>query len=644
MKTSNDIMRDLIARLNYLTKKYDEGQPEVSDKEWDDLYFQLVDLENKAGFYYEDSPTRQVNYQVVNELTKVEHNHKMLSLDKTKSIDDVVTFAQKQPMLAMTKCDGLTCSLKYINGYLVSAETRGNGFIGEDILHNALTIFSIPHRINYKDELVIDGEIVCLVNDFIEFAEEYKNPRNFAAGSIRLLDAKECAKRKLTFIAWDVIKGFNTCISVNDKLNMLHTLGFYCVPRILTNEITVNTIEDIKNLSTQFGIPCDGIVFKFDNIEFGRAQGETAHHFKNAIAYKFYDEIYKTTLLNIDWSMGRTGLLTPVAVFEPIDIDGSIVERANVHNLNILKDTLNIPWRGQQIGVYKSNMIIPQIGWADKQTIPKDEDIICVPSNCPICGDVVAPVRDNTSLFLMCMNPDCEGKLVNRLDHFCGKKGLDIKGLSLATLEKLIDWGWVNSPIDLYTLKNHQKEWLIQPGFGEKSVQNILNAIEESKNCTLVQFISALGIPYIGKTIATELAKHFSSYEEFYQAIQEKFDFSQFAGFADSKTKALLDFDYSEANKLSKILNISLVSTVEDTNQTLLGKKYVITGTVKEFKNRAELQAFIEARGGKVLSSISKNANYLINNDAASTSAKNVAAKKLGIPIITEAEFLKSVS
>ena len=640
MKTSNELMRDLVDRLNYLTKKYDEGHPEVSDKEWDDLYFQLLAIENQAGIYYEDSPTRKVNYQIVNELTKVEHNHKMLSLDKTKSLDDVISFANKHPIVAMTKVDGLTCSLRYINGRLVSAETRGNGVIGEDVLHNALTIATIPHRINYTDELIVDGEIVCLTCDFQEFSEEYKNPRNFAAGSIRLLDSVECAKRRLTFVAWDVITGLTDKVLFSDKLQVLKQLGFFVVPFVLCHDINIDIIDNIKTLSNQFFIPMDGLVFKFDDIAYGKSLGETAHHFKNAIAYKFYDEEYETKLIGIDWTMGRTGILTPVAVFEPVNDGDSIIERASLHNLNIMKELLgDEPATGQPLKVAKMNMIIPQVVWADKNYRGDWINIYLIPDVCPICG---RPTAVNESEQLYCTNPDCEGKLINKLDHFCGKKGLDIRGLSKATLEKLVDWGWVNNIVDIFSLKEHQKEWIIKPGFGEKSVINILNAIEASKHCSLEAFIASLGIPLVGKNVAAELCKYFKTYEDFSKAINDKYDFTQLPGFAEGKQQTIINFDYTEANRLYDILNVkSSEENLEVSYKPLKDKKFVITGTVKHFKNRTELQDFIERLGGKVVSSISKNVDYLINNNIESTSAKNVAAKKMGIPILTETEFME---
>ena len=647
MLTIIEQMQELVDKLNYYTKKYDEGNPEISDKEWDNLYFKLLKMEQDCHYHYLDkSPTRTINYQVVNELKTVKHNHKMLSLDKTKSLEDIKDFVGEQLVVAMTKVDGLTCSLKYIDGKLISAETRGDGVTGEDVLHNALVIPSIPHRINYKDELIIDGEIVCLYNDFTNFENEYKNPRNFAAGSIRLLDANECSKRKLTFIAWDVIKGFEDYNSFGRKMIELKDLGFFIAPMITTslNCINESLVNIIKSKSINNSIPFDGVVFKFNDIAYGQAQGETTHHFKNAIAYKFYDEMYETILRDISWTMGRTGVLTPVAVFDPVDIDGSTVERANLHNLSIMKETLGNPYKGQKIKVFKANMIIPQVGWADKDSMASIESVLFPPTNCPICGEKLNQVKNNDSIFLICNNKNCKGKLINYLDHFCGKKGLDIKGLSLATLEKLVDWGWVNNLIDLYYLKEHESEWVKKPGFGEKSVSNILQSIEDSKNCSLESFISSLGIPLIGKSVSAELIKYFKTYEAFREAIIDNYNFSELKGFANSKTDALLEFDYTEADELyAEVLKIKPVEIKTEDNLPLKGKKYVITGTVKQFKNRNQLKTYIEERGGKVVSAISNNVDYLINNNTASTSAKNVAAKKMGIPIISEAEFLEKI-
>lgn len=358
-------MRELVNKLNYYTKLYDEGHPAITDTQWDMLYFQLVQKEKEAGYALPDSPTQRINYEVVNSLQKVEHNHKMLSLDKTKSIEEVSTFLGNNEWIAMAKMDGLTCSLTYENGKLILAETRGNGIIGEDITHNAKTLLSIPKKIAYLERLVVDGEIVCLDKDFEEFKDEYKNSRNFASGSIRLLDSNECAKRKLTFIAWEVIEGLNEYSYLSEKLNKLNDFGFTVVPWVQENIITV--INDIKDYCKNNGYPIDGIVFKFNNIAYGKAQGETSHHAKNAIAFKFADEEYETTLKYIDWSMGRTGLITPVAVFEPIDDGDSIIERASLHNLGIMEEILGKPYPGQRLWVCKQNAIIPQVVRAEKE-------------------------------------------------------------------------------------------------------------------------------------------------------------------------------------------------------------------------------------------------------------------------------------
>ena len=633
-------MQDLVNTLNYHTRLYDAGKQEISDKKWDEMYFELKSLEDEYGIILPDSPTNKIKYQLVNELQKVEHNHKMLSLDKTKDLSEVVEFAAGYCMVAMTKVDGLTCSLRYIDGYLVSAETRGDGVIGEDVLHNALTVSTIPKKIDYTDELIVDGEIVCLYNDFKEFEDEYSNPRNFAAGSIRLLDSAICAKRKLTFIAWSVIKGFDEINLFKTKLDELHKLGFYTVPAVEVEKINEDVVNLIVAIGSEASIPADGVVFKFNDIEYGKAQGSTAHHFKDAIAYKLYDEIYKTYLRDIEWSMGRTGILTPVAIFDPVNIDGAEVSRASLHNLNIMGLMLGVnPWRGQEIGVYRANMIIPQIGWADMITKPNDEDILSRPSVCPICGGATTVRADKNTVVLICSNPDCSGMAINKIDHFCSKKGLDIKGLSKATLEKLMDYGWVDNIVDIFKLYRHAQEWAQKPGFGEKSVSNILAAIEASKECSLETFIAALGIPLIGLQVAKELVKYFPTYDEFRQAIDEEFDFSELDGFAASKTKALLKFDYSDADEVANRLSFVVTETSND--KSLEGIKFAVTGTLKQFKNRGELQALIEERGGKVMSSVTKNVNYLINNDNTSNSAKNVTAKRLGIPIITESEFME---
>ncbi len=644
--TLKEEIQERITQLNIWTKAYDEGHPMISDKEWDEAYFQLVKLEEQSGIYLPDSPTQSINFQVVSQLEKATHNHPMLSLDKTKDMAEVEAFVGNQDYITMCKMDGLTCSLRYMNGKLISAETRGNGIIGENILHNALIIPSIPKKIPYQEELIVDGEIICTYEDFKSFSDEYKNPRNFAAGSIRLLDPKECAKRNLTFVAWDVIKGFDNIDGLNDCFKELLEMNFKVVPFTILHDGIQDDINIIKLFAETNYYPIDGIVFKFRSRSYGKQLGKTEHHFKNAIAYKFYDETYETRVKRIEWTMGRTGVLTPVAVFDPIDIDGSTVERASLHNLSVLKE-LGLRYQDQKVEVFKANQIIPQIAKVyDYEEEIASIDGMEIPKVCPICGGKTEIVHTDTSIVLKCSNPTCDGKLINRLDHYCGKKGMDIKGLSKATLEKLIDWGWVSNILDLYSLSDFKQEWISKPGFGEKSVNNILNAIETSKECELWQFISAIGIPLIGSTYAKEIAKHKCDYSTIREDIKNHFDFTEWDGFGFEMCNALWHFNYTEADTLgiqgclnikNSLWNDGTINST--TTMSLEGLNIAITGKLLKYKNRDALKAEIESRGGKVVSSVSSKTNYLINNDSKSSSAKNKAAVIAGIPILTEEEF-----
>ena len=656
MDSIYDKIKYLVRYLNECTKAYDEGNPKITDEEWDNKYFELKQLEEETGLILSNSPTQSISYEIVNALNKVEHSHKMLSLEKTKSPKEVADFIGNKLFLAMCKMDGLTCSLTYRNGELVAAETRGNGLVGEDILHNAKVLPSIPHKIPYTKELVIDGEIICTYTDFEKFSSEYKNPRNFAAGSIRLLDAKECAGRNLTFVAWDIMTPmyFDDGIEyrLDQKLNFLIPFGFTIVPYTcangaMCNENLYNTIIEVTQRSAQIhSYPIDGVVFKFADCEYGRSLGETTHHFKNALAYKFYDETYTSRLLDIEWTMGRTGVLTPVAVFEPIDIDGSTVERASLHNLSIMAELFGPfgPCKGDEVEVFKANMIIPQIK-SVRQVCNYEEYQIHNPKVCPVCGGEVSVRDSGDSQFLVCNNPSCDGKLINRLDHFCGKKGLDIKGISKATLEKLIDWGWLSSNADIFELEKYKNEWVQKPGFGVKSVEKILNAIRAGATCELHQFIAALGIPLIGSTASKELTKQFDSWETFVRAAESNYPFYELPNFGGEMFGSIVHFDYSEAKFIANnyIQFKEIAEVVEPVaGSDLTGKTFVITGKLTHFKNRDEIKARIEALGGKVSGSVSKNTNYLINNDVDSASSKNTAAKSLGIPILSENDFIET--
>ena len=643
-------MENVIKCLNEWTEAYDKGKPIVSDKEWDDLYFELKAAEERLGIVLPNSPTQKINYTVVNELKKVKHEYQpMLSLDKTKDIEEIKRFIGDKDWIAMLKLDGLTCRLTYEKGRLVRAETRGDGIEGEDITHNARVLPSIPQIIPYKDTLVVDGEVICDKTTFEQFKDEYANCRNFAAGSIRLLDSNECAKRGLTFVAWDVITGYeDEDARLNAKLAQLIDYNFTVVPFSIMDTIDdkdcVDWLKETNNKYTNY--PIDGIVFKYNKNSDYQVAGRTEHHFRGGMAYKFYDEEYETELLDIEWSMGRTGVLTPVAVYKDVEIDGAICNRANMHNLNIMDELLGVqPYIGQKIWVYKANQIIPQISKAERRELSMDMTFFLTPASCPICfGDTNIQTSDSGTQELYCSNPQCPGKLVNVLDHFCGKKGLDIKGLSKATLEKLIDWGWVTRAMDLFYLHQRRREWIEKPGFGVKSVDKVLDAIETARHTTLEKYLSAISIPLIGKTYARELALTFGDYESFREEIINYFDFESLEGFGPAMHDAIVNFDYTEADMMVERCIIDFVEeegALENSgNAQLIGAVICITGKLKNFKNRDELAARLTAAGAKVTSSVSSKTTYLVNNDINSTSSKNRTAKELGVKIITEDELL----
>ena len=634
---------ELVDELNYYTDLYDQGCAEISDEEWDNKYFFLLDCEATLGYINPKSPTIKVHWTPSDKLEKVKHNHPMLSLAKTKNINDLESwFDSNTSLIAMAKADGLTCSIKYEKGKLVSAETRGNGEVGEDITKNIFMVKDVPSILEEPVDIVVDGEIVCMIPDFEKYGEGYKNPRNFAAGAIRRLDPKECRNAQLSFVAWDVITGMNYDFLTN-KLDRLQELGFYTIPaRIITNnhyDIS-ETIKMIKERSDQEGLPIDGVVFKYDKIATYELKGRNAHHFNGGIAFKFYDEEYETELLDIEWSMSRIGTLTPVAIFKPIDIDGSTVSRANLSNVSVMWDTLGkYPESHQKIYVSKRNQIIPKIERAEKNDIPHDHMLPNgqVPLYCPVCGGEVKVISDFDSITAICTESSCPGKLVNIIDHYCDRaKGLDIRGLSKKTIEQLIEWGWVESPYDLYFLKGHRDEWINKPGFGVTSVTKILDAIEKSKICRLENYISALGIPLIGLTIAKEIVKYYETWNDFRKAIGGRW--SDLYGFGIGIENSLNKYDYAMADRIAEMLNF-IIPEEDNKEQTVEGMNFCITGKLS--KKRDDIKADIEACGGKVTSSVSSKTNYLVCNDKNSTTGKSAEAKRLNIPVITEEELNK---
>ena len=632
-----------IELLNRATECYDAGTPIMTDKEWDDLYFEVQKEERQQNFADANSPTQKVHFQLLNKLEKVNHNHPMLSLDKTKDWELFCDYFRNKDTVIMPKCDGLTVSLKYENGKLISAETRGNGIVGEDILHNALTISNIPKRIEYLSPLIIDGEVVCKKDIFNEyFADEYANARNFSAGSIRLLNSEECAKRQLSFIAWNVVGDFDNIESFTDRMLELANLGFETVciwnlrEDIIKNGIPQEELDEIP-------YDIDGLVGRFNNVAYGESLGATSHHARAAYAFKFYDEEYETKLLDIEYEPSRNGELTPVAVFEDVDTGDSIINRASLHNMSIMHEILGeYASVGQKIWVCKKNEIIPQIIRAEPvlKSYP-----IPIPRKCPVCGEpTTLHMSDSGVKTLYCSNDDCSAKVINQFEHFCGKTGLDIKGLSKKTLEKLIDWGWLNDYEDIFKLRFHRTEWERKDGFGVKSVSNILQAIEDSLDCTLDQFLCAIGIPLIGRTASKVLAKEVYSWDNFMELINSgECDFTTLDGFGVEMNSAIKNFDYSYMGiePLGYYLSPVYIEEEKSNSNDLNGITFCITGKLNNYK-RDELKTLIQNMGGKVTDTVSKNTNFLITNTPESGSSKNKKAKELGISILTEDEMIKN--
>ena len=637
----------LVTELNRLTELYDKGTPEVSDKEWDDMYFELVTLEHERGYILPNSPTQKVNYTVVNELTKVQHNHPMLSLDKTKNIEEIKSFVGDREWIAMLKMDGLTCSLLYENGRLVRAETRGDGEVGEDVTHNAMVIPSIPKRIQYTGRLVVDGEIICKLGDFKAFEGPYKNPRGFASGSVRLLDSNECHKRNLTFVAWDIIgdlyvNGFKAKF-LRNKLEWLFDNGFIVVPYYIYGDYDIDIVPDMlvdmNAHFTSFCYPIDGIVFKLDNISEYDAMGRTDHHFRGGLAYKLYDELYETKLLDIEWTMGKTNTLTPTAIFETVNIDGTDVSKASLHNVSII-NKLGLT-NNCTVKVYKANQIIPQID----SCLHDGDSPIKIPKYCPVCGWETEVVTENASEVLVCKNNNCSGKLLGRLKFFVSKPAMNIDGLSEATLEGLINVQWVSEFKDIYHLKEYRCLWAGFPGFGEKSVDKILDAIEKSRDVKLENFICALSIDGVGKSASKTIANAFNcDFNAFYEAFKSNYDWTELEDVgnitASNITKYLAENE-AEIVDLAAEMHFVVPKKVEAKENLFTGKTLCVTGKLNYF-TRDSINAKIVELGAKATGSVSKNTDYLITNEA-SGSSKYKKAVELNVPIITEADFLKMI-
>lgn len=659
----NDIkkIKELISKLNEHREAYYNNQsPTISDYEYDLLFDELKSLEESTGIVLSNSPTQIVGCEVKSNLEKVKHSHPMLSLDKTKSVKELQKFAGNQDCILSLKLDGLTVLLTYDKGQLVQAETRGSGEEGEIITHNAKTFENIPLYINYKGRLEVEGEAIITYEDFNNInavsKTEYKNPRNLVSGSVRQLDSNIAAQRHIKFITWKVpssIENFENNDSFLHRLLFVKGLGFDVVP-LLTyvngtydEEHIDEMIEALKNIADEMGYPIDGLVMTYGNIPYGESLGCTGHHPKHSIAFKFYDEEVETTLRSIDWTMGKTGVITPTAIFDPVEIDGTMIERASVHNVSILtKLELMI---GDTITVYKANQIIPQIAEnlsANERHQRNNYQYTVYPSECPVCGGHTEIKQDNDSKVLICTNDNCKGKLLGKLTHFASKNAMNIEGLSEATLEKFIELGWVNSFKDIFTLNDRFTELVKLSGFGEKSVKKLLNSIEKSKNITLDRFIYALSIPLIGKSASKTISKHCNgSYDKFYQLFEECFNWTELEDFGATMALNLdgyMDEWWREVNDLANEMTFIMPQTVNTSSIDLSGKTFVITGSLNHFTNRDEAKEKIESLGGKVAGSVSKKTSYLVTNESSGSSKYNKAIE-LGIPIITEEELLNMI-
>ena len=661
----------IVDRVNELNKAseayYNTGQPIMSDAEFDNKLEELRQWEEKTGIVLSNSPTHNVGATVLDNIKEVTHKTPMLSLEKCHSTEEIVKFANNHNLVASVKLDGLTVRLTYKDGDLILAESRGNGTVGSDVTEHVKQFTNVPLHINKEGTYIIDGEALIKLDDFAEISKngEYKNSRNLAAGTLSSLDTSVVKDRKLSWYAWEVVEGSD----INEFQKQLFEaadLGFEIVPNVLQSEVkkdnnlhddnlTIDTcLRLIFNIADNNKLPQDGVVFKFDDVAYGKSLGNTSHHFRNGIAYKIFNDSVETTLRDVEWSCGKTGILTPVAIFDTVDIEGSEVSRASLHNVSVMNEILGRSWKGQKIGVYKANMIIPAIRWAEQFDSIKFDDLVLdvsyinIPDKCPICGQPTKIIKDNNSELLVCTNDNCNGKLLGKLIHASSKNALNIDGLSESTIEKFINLGWLNSIKDIYYLSVHENEIKTLDGFGKKSVEKLLNSIEKSRNTSLERFLYSLSIPLLGKSASKMIAEavdyEFCEFTRVMTLTGAKY-FKYIPGVGGTLIKSLDGYfnkRCSEIWELSKEFTFETSKLIlDEVPNTLEGKTFVVTGSVNHYKNREELKNDIVAHGGTVVGSVSSKTSYLINNDINSTSSKNQKAKSLNIPIITENEFIK---
>lgn len=641
-----DRIKELVKLLNRASYEYYQKANEImSNLEYDALYDELVSLEQETGIVLSNSPTVNVGYEVLSELPKEEHDSPMLSLDKTKEVETLKAFSKDKRCLLSWKLDGLTVVLTYREGRLYKAVTRGNGIIGEVVTSNAKVFKNIPLSIEYKGELVIRGEAIIKYSDFKKINEEiqdieakYKNPRNLCSGSVRQLNSEITAKRNVNFYAFALIsaEGVDFENSIDKQFKWLEKQGFDVVEYKCADEKNMDeAVAYFADKIKSFDIPSDGLVLVYDDIEYGMSLGRTAKFPKNGIAFKWADEQAETTLLEIEWSPSRTGLINPVAIFEPVELEGTTVSRASLHNVSMVEN-LELAV-GDRITVYKANMIIPQIAENLTRSGMKP-----VPCKCPVCNGKTKIQDLNGVKTLYCVNGLCPAKSIKLYSHFASRDAMNIEGMSEETLVKFIDFGYIREFSDIYHLDRYKDNIISEKGFGQKSYDKLIDSIEKSRRVELPNLIYSLGILNIGLSNAKVICKYFDyDIEKLLNTTREEME--SIDGIGSVIADSFISY-FENETKLEQFKNLlqelSVIKHENNELQTLEGKVFVITGSVNHFENRNALKDYIEKRGGKVTGSVTSKTDYLINNDSASTSSKNRKAKESGVQIITEDEFL----
>jgi len=653
--TNMERMHQLIERLNLARKVYEQGTDEImSNYEYDKLYDELVNLEHKLGTVLSNSPTINVGYEVVSNLPKKKHAQPMLSLDKTKDREELKSFLQNKEGILSWKLDGLTVVLTYENGDLVEGVTRGNGEIGEVVTPNVKQFKNVPRHIAFNNRLVLRGEAVIrystfdAINSHLGIDEEkYKNPRNLCSGSVRQLDSRVTAQRDVEWYCFDIVeceKG-NIGKNLDEQFNFVKVLGFETVDyRIVNSSTILDTIKKFEQIVTskKLDVPSDGLVLTFRDREYGNSLGRTAKSPRHSKAFKWQDETAITSLLDIEWQVGRSGIITPVAIFEPVDIEGSTVGRATLHNLSIMEEVLGHPYYKQKIEVYKANMIIPNILWGDKKDDAPNK--FYIPSYCPCCS-CETEIREEPKsgvLTLWCPNDYCEAKGNRLMEHFVSRDAMNIDGISGATLQKLSEVGIISDFVSIYHIHEHEDIIVNMEGFGEQSFTNMVNAIDKSRNVKLANLIYALGIPNIGLATAKLICKHFENDME--KTVTASYsDLVNIDGIGEVIAQSFVDYfrDHDNVDQFIKLIDeLTIVKEEVSTNTTMAGITICVTGDVYIFPNRRAIKDLVEDLGGKLTGSVSKSTTYLVTNDTTSGSRKNKAAQEYGIPILTEKEFI----